>query len=637
MKDRKKRLILLREAKERRELKATEAEKRVDREEILGAEQKLDGEIPYLSDSREIVVVPRPGVKTTKSYLKLQIIKVLSLIVVMIIVFTGLFSIIKERQFSSDGLEILHASEATSIIQPTESGLAQTALSTPTAINQREINIWIDSSVPSLLSDSIQYSDVIIKANSSQESDIRVGVVNEGVGDSTWIFALVAPFPTVVDGMSSEDIRIIWSGEEAESFEGENLLISEKTKNAFEKLWGPASNNKVIVIDEQNILELAWSEQPSFAIIPFEKLEPKWKVLRVDGLSPLDKKFDSSVYSLVVNYGLSGGSQSKALIERLSEEKEIIIPKNNRDPNKMSVLVMTGVTAMVRYTGVKMEELGMTYPGKDIQYWLREADLTHISNEVSFDPNCPPPKKYLDNLQFCSRPEYIELLEYVGADIIELSGNHLLDWGYNAFIYTLEMYEERGWYYYAGGINLEEASKAIKIENNGNRIAFIGCNPHGPGFVWATDEGPGVANCDFPWIEKEIQSLREEGYLPIMTFQYHESSGMIPGLYQEKDFSAMAKAGAVIVSGSQAHIPQGMDFVESTFIHYGLGNLFFDQMNHPISGTRREFIDRHVFYDGRYISTELLTAMLEDYARPRPMTPEERKALLQDAFQASEW
>jgi hypothetical protein len=33
----------------------------------------------------------------------------------------------------------------------------------------------------------------------------------------------------------------------------------------------------------------------------------------------------------------------------------------------------------------------------------------------------------------------------------------------------------------------------------------------------------------------------------------------------------------------------------------------------------------------------LLTAMLEDYAQPRPMTQEERAAFLSDIFDASIW
>jgi poly-gamma-glutamate synthesis protein (capsule biosynthesis protein) len=54
-------------------------------------------------------------------------------------------------------------------------------------------------------------------------------------------------------------------------------------------------------------------------------------------------------------------------------------------------------------------------------------------------------------------------------------------------------------------------------------------------------------------------------------------------------------------------------------------------------GNRQEFLDRHIFYDGHYISTELLTAWLEDSAKPRPMTPAERISFLQVVFQKSEW
>jgi poly-gamma-glutamate synthesis protein (capsule biosynthesis protein) len=51
-----------------------------------------------------------------------------------------------------------------------------------------------------------------------------------------------------------------------------------------------------------------------------------------------------------------------------------------------------------------------------------------------------------------------------------------------------------------------------------------------------------------------------------------------------------------------------------------------------LSGTRDEFIDRLIFYDGELISIELLSALLEDYARPRPMTAVERSVFLSRIF-----
>ncbi|MFN2304723.1 MAG: CapA family protein, partial [Anaerolineales bacterium] len=110
-----------------------------------------------------------------------------------------------------------------------------------------------------------------------------------------------------------------------------------------------------------------------------------------------------------------------------------------------------------------------------------------------------------------------------------------------------------------------------------------------------------------------------------------------PSAQMVTDFQRLADAGAVVVNGSQAHTPKLMTFYNNSFLHYGLGNLFFDQMevysgNVLLSGTRDEFLDRLVFYDGKLVSIELLTAQLEDYARPRPMTTTEREAFLERIF-----
>jgi poly-gamma-glutamate synthesis protein (capsule biosynthesis protein) len=165
----------------------------------------------------------------------------------------------------------------------------------------------------------------------------------------------------------------------------------------------------------------------------------------------------------------------------------------------------------------------------------------------------------------------------------------------------------------------------------------MGCNPAGPPHVWATATEAGAAPCDYDWMQSEIRQLRSDGYLPIVTFQYYESYDPLPSPQQKEDFRKMIEAGAVIVSGSQAHRPQAMEFMNGGFIHYGLGNLFFDQMDTPYTGTRNEYIDRHIFYDGRYIGTVLMTAMLEDYAKPRPTTAAERLMILGESFKVSGW
>ena len=304
---------------------------------------------------------------------------------------------------------------------------------------------------------------------------------------------------------------------------------------------------------------------------------------------------------------------------------------------------MTGVTALWRGTAYTMELKGITYPGSSIRDILREADITHISNEVPFDKQCPFPNPGETSLAIlCSRPEYMDLFTDIGMDVVELTGDHFNNRGSAAMLSTLDLYKQKGIPYYGGGANLEDSKKPLLMESNGNKLAFIGCNakldyPH------ATELIPGAAPCDFEYMTDQVRTLRAEGYLPIVTFQDYEyySPEARPG--QMERFHMLADAGAVFVSGSQAHSPQMMEFYKGVFIHYGLGNLFYDQMVYPLSNgvytdrTRDEFIDRHIFYDGHYLGVEVLTAILMDYSRPQWMNAEQRRSFLSDYFYASGW
>ena len=516
-------------------------------------------------------------------------------------------------------------------ISPTESStsLSPTLIGSSILSNQ---SLWISDAVPAELKEIVQESGINVTYNHDLATihlDIGSDQQPQPVLNTSWIYAFVAPFSTLIDDITISQLNQAWTGDPSSSLYGATIWMEESTRSAFKSIWGsPGLDAQIKTEEADKLLESAWGNQPSFAIIPFEEIEPRWKVLAIDGQSPLHKDFDPSSYSLKLTFVLTG------------DEADLIaqdLPTGNLDPEKMTVLVMTGVTALVRATAEKMEVKGRTFPGEAIRDWLVNADLTHISNEVPFAQNCPYPDPSSPYLFFCSDPRNIELLDYIGTDIIELTGNHFQDWGSEATLFTIDLYNKRGWPYFGGGINALDARKSIKIENHGNKIAFIGCNPSGPAYAWATETEPGAARCDMNWMTEELGRLQAEGFNPIATFQYYEGYSAWPGPDQTRDFRMMADAGAVIVSGSQAHFPMTMEFYNGSFIHYGLGNLFFDQMDHPVVGTRREFIDRYVFYNGKYINTELLTALLEDYARPRPMTAEERTVFLSNIFIASGW
>jgi hypothetical protein len=503
----------------------------------------------------------------------------------------------------------------------------------PTPVVLSAAQIWASAAAPSALLDEFRGWGFQVVTGDQQAANLYIDVVQPVPGAmhvSNWTYALVAPFPTLLDGVTEEELLAAWSGVSTGPLAGVPLLMEESTRETFALVWGEPGSNAIRVLPAQDLQDKAWNNIPAWAIIPFEQINPKWKVLMVDGQSPIQKNFDPGIYPLDVTYRLMCVNPCQ-----LPGEPEFSF--QNYDPAKLATVVLTGVTAMTRATARTMDVKGITYPGEAIRDLLLEADIAHINNEVPFYAGCPAPDPNQQSLTFCSSPRYIELLMDIGTDVVELSGDHFADYRDIGMIETLDIYDEYGLPYYGGGRNVEDGRKPLFMEVNGNKLMFIGCN-YKTIYASATDTNPGAVPCDFDYMTEQIGLYRAQGYLPITTFQYHEFGSLEARPQQILDFRLMAEAGAVIVSGSQAHVPQVMEFHEDAFIHYGLGNLFFDQMDKfGPQLTQREFIDRHVFYDGRYLGVELITAFLEDYARPRYMTQAERNKFLLEYFQGSGW
>jgi hypothetical protein len=497
-------------------------------------------------------------------------------------------------------------------------------------------SIWIDPELPSGLSGRASLPPGYQTADSREAASFRLEP-GEGLTVSRWVYVLVAPFPTITDGVGLDRLQGAWRGEDGRPFSGRPLLLDRAGLRALTTLWGPPAPGVFELRQANELLDAAWENKPSWAVVPFEDLDPRWKVLEIEGMSPIQKGFNPESYPLTVSYSLTSEIFEESSLQQAAGY--LSLPPSNYILEKKTTLAMTGVTAMVRCTANTMDRFGINHPAGEIGDLLRGADLTHISNEIPFAEGCPPQRCLQDGLIFCSHPKYIELMEYIGTDIVELTGDHFADWGDEAMYFTLEMYRERGWLYYGGGANLEEGRRALLIEHNGNRLAFLGCNGKSlAGYATASDTRPGAVRCDYPWLHAEIARLNGEGYLVISTFQHEEYYRYDVPQNMRQDFLGMAEAGAVIVSGSQAHQPHGMEFLGPAFIHYGLGNLFFDQWGFcPGRACDYAFIDVHVFYDGRHISTDLVPLEFVDYARTRFMTPEEKERFLNIIFSASGW
>ncbi len=454
----------------------------------------------------------------------------------------------------------------------------------------------------------------------SKAFDVRMAA-GEGQPLVQWVYAVAAPFATAVDGVTQAEVLAAWRGEAG------TMVLDVETAVSLTPLLGPPAET-IPQVPPEELAATLWAMRPALTLLPFHRLTPDLKVLAVDGVSPLDDAFDAAAYPFVLNVGLAGnGTAVTTLLEAWNG------PTTNRDPARLTTIALTGVTALVRGTAFQMEYSGVLYPGQEVAPILQAADIAHVSNEVAFTTDCPFPDP-LGGTSFCSRESYFDLLLEIGVDVVEVTGNHVNDRGVANFAHTLDMYDAAGLAYFGGGRDAADAAKPALFTHNGNRIALVGCNWVGPNYAWATAVSAGSRPCDDTFFA-QITQLNEEGYLVLATLQYQELYYYQPSSQQQADFARVAAAGAAAVSGSQGHHVQGFAFADGTFIHYGLGNLFFDQMDRL--GTRQTLVDRYVVYNGRLLSVQLWSGLIENYARPREMTPAERQQLLQILFEASGW
>ena len=495
---------------------------------------------------------------------------------------------------------------------------------TPTATSEPPIYVYQPNpDLPLALSELVAQQALAQTQGAANESayTFEFGDANP-VGN--WVYALVAPFPTVPDVVNYSWLQKLWRGQPEDAFQ--TLLVAEGDLPALINILGQPGQT-VQTQAKETLLETAWTTQNTWAIIPFEEIGPRWKVLIIDGQSPIHKDFSADQYAL--NAPISASP--------VEPDKNFTLPPelaalhfSNLDSSKITTVMLTGVTALVRATAVGMDQRGILVPGENIADIMQAADILHVSNEVPFAEVCPP-HTFGDYLVFCTPESYMELLRFVGTDIVELTGDHFQDYGREGMLFTLGLYAKEGWPVYGGGKDIFDARKAVKLEINGNKLAFIGCNAKSPNFAQASETSSGAYHCDMEAMAQAVRELKAEGYLPIVTFQHEERYLWSPNAAMVEDFNTVAEAGAVIVSGSQSHVPHYAEFYGESFLHYGLGNLFFDQYG-IAPNTDIGFLDRHVFYEGRYLGVELFPIQFIDKVQPRLMTASEKAETLTIMF-----
>ena len=172
---------------------------------------------------------------------------------------------------------------------------------------------------------------------------------------------------------------------------------------------------------------------------------------------------------------------------------------------------------------------------------------------------------------------YSSLLPHDSANyIFSLANNHIMDFGIPGFKETLTSLHQQNIKFCGAGKTIREARMPLIIEDNGVTIGIISCCE--AQFGVATRSKAGVAEFG-PWIYCAIKDLNEKVDNIIISVHAGVEDSPWPSPYIRDLYRSFIDAGATVVHGHHAHVPQGYEKYRNGMIFYGMGNFAVDPDN----------------------------------------------------------
>jgi len=207
--------------------------------------------------------------------------------------------------------------------------------------------------------------------------------------------------------------------------------------------------------------------------------------------------------------------------------------------------------------------------------FMQNADLMVLNHEFVFSTR----GEAMEDKEYTLRndPKYVKILQNMGTDVVSIANNHILDFGKDAFLDTLKTLENAEIMYAGGGRNLEEASKPVIYEINGQTFAIFAATRVSPSADWyAGKKHPGVFQTyDATALNKAIAAADTNYDHIIVYVHWGIERAEIPEEYQRTLAKGYIDAGADLIIGAHPHILQGFEYYKEVPICYSLGNYLF--------------------------------------------------------------
>ncbi len=202
---------------------------------------------------------------------------------------------------------------------------------------------------------------------------------------------------------------------------------------------------------------------------------------------------------------------------------------------------------------------------------INDADLIFGNFEFACS-NLNQPQLFYNRPDFCVETSVLSALSTINFDILNLSNNHIMDWGKEGLITTKSALEKLGILCLGAGVNINEASKPLVFVKQRIKVGFLGYTKNGT----ASIDVPGASLIDLPVIIEDISHLKSYVDHIIISLHWGVELSDYPHPNDIELAHKIIDAGASVILGHHPHVIQGVEEYMNGLIFYSLGSFLFD-------------------------------------------------------------
>jgi poly-gamma-glutamate synthesis protein (capsule biosynthesis protein) len=164
---------------------------------------------------------------------------------------------------------------------------------------------------------------------------------------------------------------------------------------------------------------------------------------------------------------------------------------------------------------------------------------------------------------------------------VTLANNHSMDFGGSGLAATLATCRDVNVTCFGAGSSLAAATEAVRLSIAERKLVLLGaCERQ---FGLAESDRPGVAHVS-PQLFSQVAALKPTADVLIVSLHGASEMSPWPSPRWQQTARALIEAGADLVHGHHAHVPQGYERHRSGWIVYGPGNTLVNPLLWPEGG-----------------------------------------------------